>query len=427
MVPPAFAKLSISSRRGAKPSSWMPSAKPFWASRTPSTLRNTSDSLPEPTAALATTKPTVALSVLSLAWVMLTQNLLAMTQSSLRWMRYTGCSMPTSVWPVMRHHAGMSAGAPGSRAMSRKSSPGPKAERRKRSSSTSSPQPSSPASHWAATLATRSASGRRHAALVDLLEGARIEAPRRRIVEDATVAQGDDTVRVVASEADLVKARDDRDPLGGHRAERVEHAGGRLGIEARHGLVRQDHRRLLCEGARDGDPLLLPTREPIRPAIGLVEEADGVEAPERLLTIRLHEAAGEDPPRRHGGEAASQHVLDAAQPANEVELLEDHGDLAPRRAEIAPAEAADVASVDLDHAPIGSDEPGEAAEERGLARAAWTQNADELARRDLEGHLAECFHAARISLGEAGHAHERAIGRATQGVASATRSQRRSR
>src|SRR5215470_1137718 len=427
MVPPALAKFSMSSRSGAKPSSWMSTAYPFWASRTPSTLRNTSDSLPEPAAALATTKPTVALSVLSLAWVMLTQNLLAMIQSSLRWMRYTGCSMPTSVCPVMRHHAGMSAGAPGSRAMSRKSSPGPRAERRKRSSSTSSPQPSSPASHWAATLPTRSTSGRRHAALVDLLEGARIEAPRRRIVEDAAVAQGDDAVRVVASEADLVKARDDRHPLGGHRTERVEHTGGRFGIEARHGLVRQHHGRFLREGARDGDPLLLPTREPIRPAVGLVEKADSVETPERLLAIRLHEAAREDTPGRHGGEATGQYVLDATQPANEVELLEDHGDLAPRGAEIAPAEAADVASVDLDHAAIGSDEPGEAAEERGLARAARTQNADELARRNLERHLAERFHSARIGLGEAGHADESAIGPATQGAASATRSPRRSR
>src|SRR5215813_12607697 len=200
----------------------------------------------------------------------------------------------------MRHHAGMSAGAPGSRATSRKSSPGPRAERRKRSSSTSSPQPSSPASHWAATLATRPASGCRHAALVDLLEGSRVEAPRRCIVEDAAVPQSNDAVRIVAGEADLVEARDDRHPLGRHRAKGVEHA-------------------------------------------------DGVETPERLLTIRLHEAAGEDSPRGHGGEPTGQHVFDAAQPANEVELLEDHGDLAPRRAEIAPAETTDVASVDLDH------------------------------------------------------------------------------
>src|SRR5262249_57548218 len=95
-----------------------------------------------------------------------------------------------------------------------------------------------------------------------------------------------------------------------------------------------------------GDPLLLSTREPIRAAVGLVEEADGVETPERLLAIRLHEAAGEDSPRRHGGETPGQHVLEAAQPPNEVELLEDHRDLAPRPTHIAPAEAADVASVD---------------------------------------------------------------------------------
>ena len=50
-------------------------------------LRKTSVSLPEPAAALAMTKATVALSGLSLAQVRFTQNLAAMAQSSLRWMR----------------------------------------------------------------------------------------------------------------------------------------------------------------------------------------------------------------------------------------------------------------------------------------------------------------------------------------------------
>src|ERR1700756_3186319 len=79
MDPPALAKFSISSVSGANPSSRMSAAYPFWARRTPSTLRNTSVSLPEPTAALATTNATVALSLLSLAWVRLTQNRLAMS------------------------------------------------------------------------------------------------------------------------------------------------------------------------------------------------------------------------------------------------------------------------------------------------------------------------------------------------------------
>src|SRR4029077_3113133 len=79
MDPPALAKFSISSASGANTSSRMSDASPCAASRTPSTLRNTSVSLPEPSAALATTKATVALSLLSLAWVRLTQNRLAMS------------------------------------------------------------------------------------------------------------------------------------------------------------------------------------------------------------------------------------------------------------------------------------------------------------------------------------------------------------
>src|SRR2546426_9175047 len=79
MVPPPLAKLSISSRSGANPSSRMSSAKPFCERRTASTLRNTSVSLPEPSAALATTNATVALSALSLACVRLTQNRLAIS------------------------------------------------------------------------------------------------------------------------------------------------------------------------------------------------------------------------------------------------------------------------------------------------------------------------------------------------------------
>src|SRR5262245_3302972 len=112
-------------------------------------LRKTSVSLPEPSAALAMTKPTVALSGLSFAWVRLTQNRLAMAQLSFRRMWYVGCRSPINVWPVMRHQAGMSACAPRSRAVRRRICPGCIASRRRRSSSTRSPQPRSPASQWA--------------------------------------------------------------------------------------------------------------------------------------------------------------------------------------------------------------------------------------------------------------------------------------
>src|SRR5215510_2643060 len=73
--PPALTKFSMSSLRGAKPSSRMSSAYSCWESRTPSVLRKTNVCLSDATAALATTNATVALSGSFFADVRLTQNL----------------------------------------------------------------------------------------------------------------------------------------------------------------------------------------------------------------------------------------------------------------------------------------------------------------------------------------------------------------
>src|SRR5437899_7036145 len=70
-----------------------------------------------------------------------------MVQFSFRRISYRGCCAATSVCPVMRHQAGMSAAAPESRAMSLSTCPGRIASRRRRRSRTRSPQPRSPASH----------------------------------------------------------------------------------------------------------------------------------------------------------------------------------------------------------------------------------------------------------------------------------------
>src|SRR6266481_96852 len=378
MVPPALAKFSISSRSGAKPSSWMLSAKPFCARRTPSTLRKTSVSFPEPTAALATTKPTVALSALSFPWVRLTQNLLAMTQSSLRCMRYTGCFVDTRVCPVMRHQAGISAGAPGSSATSLNNSPGFIGASRLRSSSTSSPQPSSPASHSTTPSTTGDSARRCDALLVDLFEGPRVEGPCRRILENPAVAKRDDAIGIVRGQADLVQARDDGHATSRHRPQRVEHGRGRLRIEAPHGLVGENDRGLLCQGAGDGHTLLLSARQLIGPRVGFLEQADGIEAPQGLLPVGPGESPGEDPPRRLGGQAARQDIFDGAQPTNQVELLEYHRHFAPRRAQVAASQAADIPSVNFHGSAVRTGQPGEAAEQRRFSGAARPEDANEL-------------------------------------------------
>src|SRR6266436_128488 len=279
---------------------------------------------------------------------MLTQNLLAMIQSSLRWMIYTGCCVDMRVCPVMRHQAGMSAGAPGSSATSLSRAPGFIAVRRLRSSSTSSPHPSSPAFHSSATLATGASASRRDTPFVNLLQGARVEGPGRRVLEDSAIAKRDDAVDVVCGQADLVQARDDGHATSRHRPQRVEHGRGRLRIKARHRLVGENDRGLLGQRTRYGDALLLPPRQLVSSGIGLVKQADRIEAPQRLLPVRPREGSREDPPCRQGRQATCQDILDPAEAAHEVELLKYHRDLASCSAEVATAEMADVPSVDFD-------------------------------------------------------------------------------
>src|SRR5688572_29163857 len=74
ILPPAATKLAIRSFSGENPDSWIVSAAPLIARRTPSVDRNTSASLSEAAAAPATTNATVARSGSSWAQVRLTQN-----------------------------------------------------------------------------------------------------------------------------------------------------------------------------------------------------------------------------------------------------------------------------------------------------------------------------------------------------------------
>ena len=67
-------KFSINSERGLKgPPSTTLAASSLTAAQTPSVLRNTIVSFPEPKAAVATTNPTVALSPFSLHELIVTQ------------------------------------------------------------------------------------------------------------------------------------------------------------------------------------------------------------------------------------------------------------------------------------------------------------------------------------------------------------------
>jgi len=91
-------------------------------------------------------------------------------------------------------------------------------------------------------------------------------------------------------------------------------------------------------------------------------------------------------------------------PPDEVELLEDERDVAPCHPELAPGDAADIASMDEDLARIRPGEAGEASEQRRLAGPARAEHRDELPRPHVEGYAAEGLHAVRVAFDHPFHA-----------------------
>ncbi len=143
--------------------------------------------------------------------------------------------------------------------------------------------------------------------------------------------------------------------------------------------------------ARDGDPLLLASRECVGATVGEVREAHLRQALEREPLLARREAADEARKRRHVAEPSREDVVQHRGATHEVELLEDHPDLAPDLAQLGGVATGHGATSDTDPTRRRLGQPVDRAQERGLAGPAPAEDDDELARADgeidlLEGH-----------------------------------------
>ena len=143
-------------------------------------------------------------------------------------------------------------------------------------------------------------------------------------------------------------------------------------VEERAGLVEQHHLRLLCEGARNGDALLLAAAEGVR---GTSRELDEVAARERVGDDRLVVARGPHP-RPLMGRSAHRHHLAHGEAHRELLLLLDDGEPA---SDIRAGERRDVASQQVHLPRADAEQPGRDADQGGLAGAVRPQHADQLA------------------------------------------------
>jgi len=103
-----------------------------------------------------------------------------------------------------------------------------------------------------------------------------------------------------------------------------------------------------CASARDRDPLLLAARELVRAPLGEVAESHLIQARARELAVGAWEASEHVRHRRHVAEPSGEHVVERGGAPDQVELPEDHPDLAADLAYRGRAGARDGAACHTD-------------------------------------------------------------------------------
>ena len=138
--------------------------------------------------------------------------------------------------------------------------------------------------------------------------------------------------------------------------------------------------RLDRERAGQRDPLALPARQLRGPAPGEHVELHQLEqAHHGVADLVLGGTHGTGPHPESEGD-----VLEDVHVTKQSVVLEDEPDLA-----LADRLGGRVLAVEVDRAPIGRLQPGDDAEQRGLARSRGTEQGHQLAARHVEAHVVE--------------------------------------
>ncbi len=189
---------------------------------------------------------------------------------------------------------------------------------------------------------------------------------------DATVGQADHAVGH-AGHGRVVRDHHHRGAqVGAHLGDDLQHALARGVVQRAGGLVAQQHRRLLGNGAGDGHALLLAARELRRKVIAPRQQAHAIQ--------RLIHGHG-----RRGDVGHQRHVLGHREAGDEVVELEDEADvLAAIARERGFVGAAQAQRLEPQVARAGHVQPAQQVQQRGLAAARGAEHHQELAARDVE-------------------------------------------
>ena len=200
---------------------------------------------------------------------------------------------------------------------------------------------------------------------------------RERLVDDSAVAQEDHAVGP-RGELGVVGHHDGGQAAVAGREDQAHDGLGVGGVERAGGLVGQEQLAVAHDGAGDGDPLALATRQ----LVGVVRRPVGQpEVLERLERRRLG-LAGRDAVELEG----QGHVLHRAEPGQQVVVLEDVADGLAAQARLAVAgQRRQRRAADVDLTARGVLEAAGDGQQRALARAAGAHDGHQ--RPGVDGEI----------------------------------------
>ena len=206
-------------------------------------------------------------------------------------------------------------------------------------------------------------------------------ALRRAVGGQRPAGQDPDAVGDPSGQLQVVDRGQDRLARGGERDQSLGQVQLVADVEVGRRLVQENERGVLCERLRQGHALLLAAGQPGDGAVRQRGEVDGGQGGVDALAVRLGQALGPAEPRR----PAQGDDLAGGKVHGQVGLLADERDLARARA---ARPVAHGAAGQLQR-PGRRDQPGDGAQQRGLAGAVGAHQSDPLAGPDLERHVAQ--------------------------------------
>jgi hypothetical protein len=234
----------------------------------------------------------------------------------------------------------------------------------------------------------------------DRLRGATPPGRGDRLIDDAAVAQEDDAVGP-RGQLRLVRHHDAGDAPLRRRPQQAHHGLSLNGIQGARRLVREQQPAPADDRARDRDALTLAAGQRVRALSCPVGQPHAPKAAHRPLVVLPGKTAQERREHLAIRESGRQNVLEGREPADQVELLEDHRDaltdLAQRR-----LVAVDEETVHPHLSRARADEAVHTAEKGRLPRPRRAKQTDDLAGPDVQIDVPERDSAGGIGLRDTG-------------------------